>query len=192
LVVLVLCVVNGATAIASPHLRGFACAVPTEWPERVRQQAYRTTDFFPDRLRDLAQVLRVRTPQGAKVFVYGMDPYLLFLAERPSASRFIYAYDLNCDAALGGSHLPAPEGLHPNALQVAKIESLCAEHGATLLQELEREAPAAVVLLDGSPLFSYFEARTDLQEHQPAVLGYIDAHYEEVVNLSGYRVLLRK
>ena len=191
-VVLVLCVANAATALGSPHLSGFACVVPPELPPRARQQAYRTTDFFPDRLRDAAQVLQQRTDPGAKVFVYGMDPYLLFLAERPSASRFIYAYDLNCDAALGGSHLPAPEGLHPSALQIAKIESLCAEHGTTLLRELERERPAAVVLLDGSPLFSYFEAWTDLREHQPAVLAHIEAHYEEAANVAGYHVLLRK
>jgi hypothetical protein len=190
--VVALCLANGATALGSPHLQGFACTVPPELPPRALQQAYRTTDFFPDRLRDLAQLLRERTAPGAKVFVYGMDPYLLFLADRPSASRFIYAYDLNCDAALAGSHLPAPEGLHPNAVQVAKIESLCAEHGSVLLRELEREAPAAVVLLDGSPLFSYFEGWTDLREHQPAVLAYIEAHYEEAANLSGYHLLLRK
>ena len=34
--------------------------------------------------------------------IYGMDPYVLFLAERMSATPYIYAYDLNADAALAG------------------------------------------------------------------------------------------
>jgi hypothetical protein len=104
-----------------------------------------------------------------------MDPYVLFLARRRSATPYIYAYDLNCDAAQAGS--ADPEGLHPTAAEVERIREMCNLHAQDMLARLERSPPAAFVLADDSPLFTYPDAERDLEAHAPKVHAFLAERY---------------
>ena len=82
-----------------------------------------TSRAFPSRTISPSSCARPRptcasTPQPTdRVQIYGMDPYVLFLARRLSATPYIYAYDLNADAALGGG-----TGGRPDDAQVDHIQ----------------------------------------------------------------------
>ena len=104
-----------AALLSSPHLENW-WILQKGVTAGLRQSKdyfvyFRTADFFPWEMRQTAAYLRAHTRPEDTVQVYGMDPYLLFLADRRSATPYIYAYDLDADAALTGSSLP--EGLHP-------------------------------------------------------------------------------
>lgn len=136
---------------------------------------FSTFDWFPDELAAAARHVRARTPEGSRVQHYGMDPYVLFLAERRSATPYIYAYDVNCDAALAGSADPA--GLHPTEAEAAHIRDMCRMHALDLAARLERDPPAALVLVDGSPLLSDPRAEGDLAAHAPEAHRWIAQRY---------------
>ena len=91
---------------SSPQTRNVWILSGGETAERRQREEYFQTfksyDYFPWDLREAARYLSAKTSPDARVQVYGMDPYLLFLAERRSATPYIYAYDLNADAALDG------------------------------------------------------------------------------------------
>ena len=80
--------------------------------------AFKDSDFFPWELRQTAAYLKAHTRPDERVQLYAMDPYVLFLAERRSATPYIYLYDLNADAALAGSW--TKEGIHPTATQLIR------------------------------------------------------------------------
>jgi hypothetical protein len=128
---------------------------------------YRTSDFFPDHILEAAVFLRSHTSEKDCVQTYGMDPYVLFLAKRLSCSPFIYAYDLNTDAAYNG----AMETLAPprNQIVAAQIRALGAAHAKQMLEALAEEPPKAWVLFDGAPLSSYPTALEDLQRTQTEI-----------------------
>jgi hypothetical protein len=136
-----------------------------------------TDDFYPQEIRESARYIRGRTSPTDTVQLYGMDPYVLFLAERRSASPFIYVYDLNTDAAANGAlETSAPSAAPTNA---ERIRALGARHREVLLDR-QRAAPAAMWLLfDNAPLASYPDALEDLRAAQPALAEHLLAHYEE-------------
>lgn len=136
---------------------------------------FSTFDYFPDELRAAAAHLRATTKPGDRVFHYGMDPYVLFLAERRSATPYVYAYDLDCDAALAGSADPA--GMHPTAVEAERIREMCNMHANDALARLAREPPAALVLVDDSPLMSHADAAADLAAHAPELRRWIAERY---------------
>lgn len=153
---------------------------------------FQTMDFFPWEMRQTAAYLKEHTGSTDRVQVYGMDPYLLFLAERMSATPYIYAYDLNADAALSGGQLPEPEGLHPNGFEQARIVALRDAHESDMLDRLKREPPAAVVFLDKSPLISWQDAWFDFREHCPTAAAWVSAHYVETAAFGGDHVWMRR
>jgi hypothetical protein len=146
-------------------------------------------DFFPWELRQTATYLREHTTPDDRVQIYGMDPYVLFLAERLSATPYIYVYDLNADAALGGSWMP--QGLHPNAAQSAKIRALRSEHADDLYVRVKKEPPAAFVFFDKSPLISFEDAWTDFAEHSPEAAGWVHEHYKETAAFGADHIWMR-
>jgi hypothetical protein len=99
-----------ATAMQdSPHIRAVWILWGANTAERPQTREY--SRALPDEpTSSRGRCARPRVPARAheapddRVQTYGMDPYVLFLAERLSATPYIYAYDLNVDAALGGGH----------------------------------------------------------------------------------------
>jgi hypothetical protein len=150
---------------------------------------FRDHDFFPWQMRQAAAYLREHTRPDDRVQLYGMDPYVLFLAERKSATPYIYAYDLNADAALAGSW--RKDGLHPDAAQAAHIRAIRDAHEKDLLARLEKNPPAAFVFIDRAPLLSYTDAVYDFKVHNPAAGEWLDAHYRETATFGEDRVWLR-
>jgi hypothetical protein len=151
---------------------------------------FRDRDFFPWEMRQAAVYLDEHTKPTDRVQMYGMDPYLLFLAERKSATPYIYAYDLNADAALAGSWMR--RGLHPTEEQAAKIRAIRDAHEVDLLERLKKDPPAAFVFMDDAPLLSYADAFFDFKLHNPEAGEWVDAHYRETAAFGEDHVWLRR
>lgn len=151
-----------ASMKGSPHIRNVWILAGGETPERREREEYfntfRSYDFFPWELRQAATYLRDNTQPDARVQVYGMDPYLLFLAKRKSATPYIYAYDLNDDAALDGGW-----SNRPTELDVWHIKTARAAHEKDMLDRLRKKPPEAFVFINHAPLVSYPDAWEDFQ-----------------------------
>jgi hypothetical protein len=154
---------------------------------------FQTVDFFPWEMREAARFLQGHTKEDDTVQTYGMDPYVLFLARRKSATPYIYAYDLNADAALDGGQLPEEAGgLHPNGPEQAKIRALRDAHEKDLLERVMAKPPAAWVFFDRAPLMSYGDAMHDFQEHCEKTAAWFKERYVEAATFGDDHVYLRK
>jgi hypothetical protein len=150
---------------------------------------FRDRDFFPFEIRQTAAWLKDHTKPTDRVQIYGMDPYVLFLAERLSATPYIYAYDLNADAALSGSWLP--EGPHPTEQQARAIKAMRDEHEEDLLARVMKSPPAAFVFFDRAPLVSWEDAVFDFHEQCAETGVWLDANYRLAATFREIRVFLR-
>ena len=151
---------------------------------------FRDHDFFPWEMRQAAGYLKRNTKATDRVQIYGMDPYVLFLAERLSATPYIYAYDLNPDAALGGSW--SPTGLRPNGPEADRIRALHREHVEDFTARVSKALPAAFVFFDKSPLISNESALVDFTEQCRKVAALVNEHYVETAAFGEIHVHLRK
>jgi hypothetical protein len=138
-------------------------------------------------MRQTAEYLRAHTGADERVQTYGMDPYVLFLAQRRSATPYIYSYDLNADAALAGG-----DGGRPNTAQANAIRRIRATHEADLFTRVTAEAPAAFVFFDEAPLLSSADAWDDFEEHCPRTAEWVEDHYRETARFGHDRVWLRE
>lgn len=148
---------------------------------------FKTYDFFPWELREAAGYLRANTSETARVQVYGMDPYLLFLAQRRSATPYIYSYDLNVDAALDGGWWAKPA-------DPEKARILAGKHAHTtdMLERLRKAPPEAFVFIDHSPLISFIESAWD--DFRYCCLEnatWVGAHYHQAKSFGDVHVWLR-
>ncbi|MCL2449849.1 MAG: hypothetical protein FWD17_12950, partial [Polyangiaceae bacterium] len=143
-------------------------------------------DFFPTELREAAAYLRDHTASGDTVQVYGMDPYILFLAGRMSASPYVYAYDLNADAALAGGTAAVP-----STEQASRIRAMREEHELDLMARSSAQPPGAFVFVDASPLLTEADAWDDFEEHCAATAEWVRDHYREVARFGHDHVWLR-
>jgi hypothetical protein len=150
---------------------------------------FRDRDFFPWEMRQTAAYLRDHTKPTDRVQTYGMDAYLLFLAQRMSATPYIYVYDLNPDAALGGSWMPT--GTRPNLDEAARIQALRDAHEADMLARLKKDPPAAFVFFDKAPLISEEDAFADFTAHCPASAAWVLEHYRETASFGEDHIWLR-
>jgi hypothetical protein len=180
----------------SPHLTNLWLLAKGVTPEMRASKDYlvyyRGTDFFPWEMRQTAAYLRDHTKPSDTVQMYGMDPYLLFLAGRMSATPYIYAYDLDADAALGGSALPEGEGLHPTWDEAVRILAMRDAHEQDFLERLKRAPPAAFVFMDKAPLISEDQdAWLDFATHCTASAQWVQEHYRQTVAFGEDRVWLR-
>jgi hypothetical protein len=180
-----------ATAMQdSPHVR----ATWLDWGAQTaasRQTAeyydhFARPDFFPFEMRQAAAYLRRHTAPLERVQTYGMDAYLLFLARRGSATPYIYAYDLNADAALQGG-----TGGAPDEAQSDRIQAIRDRHEDDLLARLDAHPPAAFVFMDGVPLLSQADAWRDFEEHCPKAAPWVAARYQETARFGHDHVWLR-
>jgi hypothetical protein len=181
-----------ATAMEdSPHVRavwllwGAATAEDRATPEYFGH--FPEPDYFPYEMRQAARFLREATREGDTVQTYGMDPYVLFLAGRASATPYIYAYDLNADAALGGG-----TGGRPDEAQAARIRVIRDEHETDMLRRLVARPPAAFVFLDASPLISRSDAFDDFEEHCARSAAWVRERYVHAARFGHDHVWLRR
>ncbi len=184
-----------AALLTSPHLENWWILQKGVTAELRQSKDYfvyfRTVDFFPWEMRQTAAYLRSHTRPDDTVQLYGMDPYLLFLADRRSATPYIYAYDLDADAALTGSSLP--EGLHPTWDQAEQIRALRDAHERDFLARIEAAPPAAFVFMDHSPLISEDDdAWLDFAEHNERSAPWVREHYKQTAAFGDDCVWMRK
>ena len=162
---------------------------PSDARRQTREyfEHYALPDFFPFEMRQAAAYLAAHTARDDRVQIYGMDPYVLFLAARLSATPYIYAYDLNADAALAGGALT-----RPNPEEAARIQSIRSAHEADLLSRLAARPPAAFVFFDRAPLLSEADAWHDFQVHCPKAAAWVSGRYGETQRFGYDRIWLRR
>jgi hypothetical protein len=193
--VVVASVLVGARAIFLAWTAPYPAAPPRDAREKsslesaARLSAFDRIDYFPRALRDAAEYVAARTNADDRVQLYAMDPYLLFLAGRRSASPYIYAYDLNVDAALHGSF--DPDGLRPKPAEIERIRAMRDAHEKDLVERLRRAPPAAFVFVDRSPLMSWQGAVEDFEVHCPEAAAWVESRYRQTAEFDGIRVWLR-
>ena len=151
--------------------------------------AFKDSDFFPWEMRQAAAYLKEHTRPDERVQLYAMDPYVLFLAERRSATPYIYAYDLNADAALAGSW--TTEGIHPTTAQAEHIRAIRDDHETDLLARLQKKPPAAFVFIDKAPLMTWEDSYYDFKMHNPRAGAWVDARYTETMAFGEVRIFFR-
>jgi hypothetical protein len=175
----------------SPHVRDTWLMWGASTPEDRESAEYFAhfpeTDFYPYELRLGASYLRSHTKPEDRVQTYGMDAYLLFLARRLSATPYIYAYDLNADAALYGG-----TGGRPDGPQSEHIRAIRDAHEEDMLRQLQASPPAAFAFLDGAPLLSEKDAEHDFERHCRRAAGWVGEHYRETAHFGHVHVWLRE
>ena len=174
----------------SPHTRNVWILAGGETPERRQSPEYfatfRSHDFFPWELREGARYLAEKTSPEARVQVYGMDPYLLFLARRRSATPYIYAYDLNASAALEGGW-----SARPDDAQAAAIRATRDAHERDMLERLRAAPPEAFVFIDHAPLTVYPDSWEDFQHCCAESAAWVAAHYHPAKTFGEVHVWMR-
>lgn len=182
-------VLGGLAGVRATRL-GWTSPYPVPTGDAVQDlAAFERVDFFPVALREAAAYLEAHTTSAERVQTYGMDPYLLFLARRRSATPYVYAYDLNADAALHGSFDPG--GLVPSPAEAARIRQLRDAHVADLLARMKASPPAAFVFVDRSPLMNDRDAIADFATHCPEASAWVWRHYREKATFDVFHVWMR-
>jgi len=175
----------------SPHTRNVWILAGGETPEKRLEKEYfdtfKTYDFSPWEIRKGAEWIASVTKPDARVQMYAMDPYLMFLAQRRSATPYIYAYDLNDDAALDGGW-----SNKPNWLQVQNIIAARRAHEKDMLGRLKEAPPEAFVFIDRSPLMTFNEsAWDDFRYCCMESATWVASHYHAAKSFGDVHVWLR-
>lgn len=63
---------------------------PIRSRELLDKELYRVADYNLDANRLVALEVTRRTPPGAKIFVWGFEPGIYWMADRPPATRYVY------------------------------------------------------------------------------------------------------
>lgn len=176
---------------ASTHTRNVWILAGGETPAKRAEQewfdTFKTYDFFPWELHQAADYVAANTSANGRVQAYGMDPYLLFLAQRRSATPYIYSYDLNVDAALDGGWWA-----RPNGGEAARIVAMKHAHEEDMLTRLTATPPEAFVFIDHSPLISFVDsAWDDFRYCCMANASWVAAHYHQAKSFGDVHVWLR-
>jgi hypothetical protein len=175
---------------ASPHTKNVWILAGGETEkdrlEREYFDSFKSHDFFPWELRQGARWLSDVTAPGARVQMYAMDPYFLFLAQRRSATPYIYAYDLNADAALDGGFKN-----RPTPSEADHIKAVRAEHEADMLSRLEAAPPEAIVFVDHAPLITYAVAWEDFRYTCPKSAQWVAQNYHPARSFGEVHIWLR-
>ncbi len=148
---------------------------------------YNGGDYYPWDLRRAGWFIRDVTAPSERVQVWGMDPYVLFFAQRLSATPFLYSFEINVDAAIAGG-----SGGKPSPSQAAWIRAKGAANAKELDEAVRAHPPAAFVMIDNQP-FSYpQDADEDFHTHCPATWSFLVDRYTRVRRFGHVRVWLRK
>lgn len=165
-------------AAASPHLKSAFLLDRRDPASKVGTQEYYSAFQHFDlplwEQRIVAYYLADHTKPSDRIQVYGMDPWILFLARRLSASPYIYHWDLNMDVALRGG-----KGAYPNARQRERIAGYAAKNDAALLMDLRASRPPKIIFFDHGGFMSNWDAVEDFRSHCPLSAPWVLRHYRE-------------
>jgi hypothetical protein len=179
-----------ASMRSSPHTRNVWILAGGETPERRTREEYfqtfKTYDFFPWDLHRAGTYLREKTSANARVQIYGMDPYVLFLAQRKSATPYIYAYDLNNEAALDGGWSNKPTDGDIFRINVARDA-----HEKDMFTRLLAEPPEAFVFIDNSPLITFPDAWEDFRRCCTKSATWVAATYHPAKSFGEVHIWMR-
>ena len=133
-------------------------------------------------LHHAAEYVKAHTKPTDRVFHWGIDPYVFFLAERKAATRYVAAgWELNMTAALAGAPTPArAKIIMDHQLQQAK----------ELARELAAQPPAALVIMDG--LYWGPDGWADLQKWCPEAGKFLKERYIETIRFGKARLFFPK
>ena len=169
---------------------------PSWMPSAIRPESRDTREFYAQfeardfegyNMRRAAEFLMRNTGPAETVQTYGLEPYLLFLAQRKTATPFIYLYDLNMTPALAGG----PGGA-PSAEEASEIRRLQNRNARDLAEGLRARPPGAFVLIDHAPMAYAPDALVDFQAQCPDAARWMVDHYAESAKFGSFRVFLPK
>ena len=127
--------------------------------------------------------LQKMVPPNGRVFYWGMDPYLLFLAQRLNATSYPYAYHLNPGAVLAGG-----ADMVPSEAKKAEINAAWAANARDLTAQLKARPPAALAIQDG--LYWGPDGYADFKHWCPDAVAFLDQRFKEVTRFGNVRVFL--
>jgi len=144
-------------------------------------------DFYARDLRHAGAYIAANTGADERVQLYGMDPYLLYFAQRKSASPFIYGFELNLDAAMIGGN-----GARPDAEDVAWLRATASAHEDELMRDVESRPPGAFALIDHMPFMYADSSELDLRFHCPRVYDFMTSRYSRAARFGHIVIWLPK
>lgn len=153
---------------------------------RAYFDAFPFGDFFAGDLRDAAAYLQAKTRPDERVQVYGMDPYLLFLAKRKSATPILYSFELNVDPAIAGG-----SGARPSEADKAWLRAYRDRAEQLMLDAFRASPPAAIVFIDLAPFAHPEDGEKDFADHCPDAYAFVEAEFAETVRIGKMRIRLR-
>jgi hypothetical protein len=158
-------------------------------------------DYFAWDLHRAADYVRDHTRPDERVQTYGMDPYVLFLAQRLSATPYIYSFELDVDSALDGDPGPGRPGPSPADLRGpppgrpgpddrAWIIASAARSQHDLFERVRGQPPGAFVTTDLVPYTFPPDADADFASHCPEAFAWMLEHYRLAERFGTVRVWL--
>jgi hypothetical protein len=163
-----------------------------DFPTRFATPASRKTDDYLRNfnfgsynsvdLHHAAAYLKEHTKPTDRVLHWGIDPYVLFLAERKAATRYVITgWELNMTAALAGAGTPERTKI---------ITEHQAKHAKEFARELVAAPPAALVIIDG--LYWGPDGWIDLQKWCPEAGKFLSERYQETIRFGSARLFFPK
>ncbi len=143
---------------------------------------FNSGDYFAWDMHRAADYLRSVTREDDRVQTYAMDPYLLFLAKRRSATPYIYNFELNVDSALEG---------RPTERDRAWMIETAKRNAHDLFVRVENAPPAAFVAIDKVPYTFPEDAGADFATHCPEAAQWMRSRYRLAKRFGNVRVWLR-
>jgi hypothetical protein len=155
--------------------------------ERRYFEAFPWGNFFAADLRDGARFLAEKTKPDERTQTYGMDPYILFLAQRKSATPILYSFELNVDPALEGG-----PGAKPSPEERAWLLAYRDNAESELLAHLQSSPPAAFVFFDIAPFAEAPDGQVDFAEHCPRAFLWMNERYAPPTRFGKVVIRLRQ
>lgn len=152
--------------------------------ERERLNRFPWGDYFAGELADAADYVNKHTPEGSRVQVYGFDPYVLFRANRLSATPILYNFDLHAPTVLEDARVPAGEK--------DWIRAYLDENRKAFHARIVAEPPAAWVFIDHAPFHYPKDGFKDFETCCANTAAYVKEHYVEASAFGHFHVYLKR
>lgn len=138
--------------------------------ELLDRELYRVADYNLDANRQLSAEIERRTPPGSKIFIWGFEPGVYWMANRPASTRYVY--------------------------DVAQRVSWGRERArAELLTELEKSPPVLFITQRGDRFSWVTGDEYDSAEalvHFPELQHMVDQSYELVQTIEDFDIYERR